>query len=371
MQSFEARHRDALDSPRPSDLAEVIGSCPQIDALRKQVCLLLRSHRGAHRVPSVLLLGETGTGKGQLAQIMHRASPRARGAFVHMNCAAIPENLLEGELFGFQRGAFTGATCGKPGLLETAHGGTLFLDEIDSLPMALQPKLLLAIEERVIRRLGGLRGEPVDFWVVAATNDDLLAAVRSGRFREDLYYRLSTIALTLPPLRERAADILTLADHFLARACRDYGRPAVRLSADARAALLAYPWPGNVRELANSIERTVLLSDGPTITARELNLSAGTPRPLAEPTRPSLRSTLDAFERARIVEALRAAMGNLSRAASSLGVPRNTLRHRIRRLGIAAELEPAGRREPRELFRHAEHPMPPGPAGQTLGTLAL
>jgi two-component system NtrC family response regulator len=369
MQSLEAR--SALDSPRLPDLAEIIGSCPQIDTLRKQVGLLLRSHGGAHRVPSVLLLGETGTGKGQLAQAMHRASPRARGRFVHMNCAAIPENLLEGELFGFHRGAFTGASQGKPGLLEIAHGGTLFLDEIDSLPLGLQPKLLLAIEERVIRRLGGLRAEPVDFWVVAATNDDLLAGVRSGRFREDLYYRLSTIVLTLPPLRERAADILTLADHFLAQACRDYDRPPARLSPDARAALLAYPWPGNVRELANAIERTVLLSDGPAITARELNLSASTPRRLAEPTLPSLRSSLDAFERARIVDALRAAMGNLSRAASALGVPRNTLRHRIRRLGIVAELERAGGKGPGELFRLPDGSMPAGPAGQTLGTLAL
>jgi DNA-binding NtrC family response regulator len=257
---------------------------------------------------------------------------------VGVNCAAIPETLLEGELFGYERGAFTDARQAKPGLFQAAHRGVLFLDEVGGLPVGLQAKLLTAIEERAVRRLGSVRVEAVDMWVVAATSEPLVALVREQRFRADLYHRLSAITFTLPPLRERGGDILRLADHFLAQACRQYGLPPKRLSPEARAALLGYPWPGNVRELANVMERVVILADEALVPAEALGLVAPPPAagqaPVLQSSPALFRDLLGEFERAQILAALEAVRWNTSRAAAALGLPRNTLRYRMEKHGL-------------------------------------
>jgi transcriptional regulator with AAA-type ATPase domain/tetratricopeptide (TPR) repeat protein len=312
-------------------LVGLLGDSPGIAAARAQLGRLLhRPAAGARRLPPLLILGETGTGKGLVAELVHRAGPRATGPFIDVNCAAIPESLLEAELFGFERGAFTDARQAKAGLFQAAHQGTLFLDEIGLMPEGLQAKLLKVIEEQRVRRLGSTRAEPIDVWLMAATSEDLEAAVRARRFREDLYHRLAVVPVRLPPLRERGDDVTGLAEHFLARACADYGLTPRTLGPEARQALRAYPWPGNVRELANAMERVALLSDARVVTAEALGLrapaGAGTP---ADP---------DA-ERTRLLDALRAEDWNLSRAARRLGVPRNTLRYRMERLELDAERE--------------------------------
>ena len=205
-------------------LNQLLGASPELAAVRDQLSRLLgRQAAPQRRLPPVLILGETGTGKGLVAEVIHGTGPRAGTPFVDVNCAAIPDTLLEAELFGFERGAFTDARQAKPGLLQMAHRGTIFLDEIGLMPDALQVKLLKALEERAVRRLGGTRSEPVDVWVLAATSEDLQAAIRTRRFREDLYHRLAVVTLRLPPLRERGTDILLLARHYLGRACVDYG----------------------------------------------------------------------------------------------------------------------------------------------------
>jgi transcriptional regulator with GAF, ATPase, and Fis domain len=209
--------------------------------------------RGGAQLPAVLILGETGSGKGFLARLLHRMSPRGAGPLVDVNCAGLPEGLLESELFGHERGAFTGAAAARAGLFQAAHRGTLFLDEIGLLGPALQAKLLKAVEERAVRRLGSDRAEAVDTWIVSATNEDLGAAVRQRRFREDLYHRLAVVTLVLPPLRERGEDAVRLARHFLARAVADYRLEPLALSAAAEAVIRAHRWPGNVRQLANAV----------------------------------------------------------------------------------------------------------------------
>jgi DNA-binding NtrC family response regulator len=318
--------------------SRLLGESPALVAVRAQVSRLLERRTPAGgRLPPVVILGETGTGKGLLASEMHRAGPRAAHPFIDLNCAAIPETLLEAELFGFERGAFTDARQPKAGLLQAAHRGTLFLDEVGLLPESAQAKLLKALEERAVRRLGSTRSEPVDVWLIAATSEDLEGAVRARRFREDLYHRLAVITLRLPPLRERGDDVLLLAEHFLARTCADYGLAGKGLGADARAALRAHGWPGNVRELGNVIERVALLSDGTTVDAAMLGLSVpGVPPPgldAADERRAITGAALDE-ERARLREALRATRWNISQAAVRLGVPRNTLRYRMQRHGL-------------------------------------
>jgi len=316
-------------------LTELVGDSPALVGVRTQVARLLQRHRTTARLPPILIQGETGTGKGLLARLLHRASPRGSASFVDVNCAAIPETLLEAEMFGYERGAFTDARQAKPGLFRAAHGGTIFLDEVALLPHGLQAKLLKVIEEHTVRRLGSTRSEPVDAWVVAATNTDLAAAVRQGSFRGDLYHRLAVVTFTLPPLRERARDILVLAEQFLARACADYRLPPKTLMADARSALLAHPWPGNVRELANVLERVALLSDTTTITGAMLGLKADSPTegPVAEPS-PGVHRTLDAMVRDHLERVLEEHGWNISRAALALGVARNTLRARIAKHGL-------------------------------------
>jgi two-component system response regulator AtoC len=335
--------------PHPADagaLDALIGSSFPIRAVRDQIERLLRS--GRRRLPPILILGETGTGKGLLGRAIHAASARRGAPFVLVNCAAIPETLLEGELFGFERGAFTDARQAKRGLFQMAHGGTLFLDEISALPISLQAKLLTAVEERAVRRLGGLHSEPVDFWVIAATNEPLLTAVRQRRFREDLYHRIAALTITMPPLRERGADILRLADHFLEDACREYGLPPKHLSHEAQASLLAYPWPGNVRELANTMERAALLGDELVIPARALGLvaepvEAARVPVVDDPASSSLHDLLNEVERAQILGTLEATAWNTSRAADHLGVARNTLRYRMKKLRLERPLATTSR----------------------------
>jgi DNA-binding NtrC family response regulator/tetratricopeptide (TPR) repeat protein len=322
--------------------AQFLGESAQVAQLREQINRLLARHvEGARRHAPILIRGETGTGKGLLANVIHRAGPRAGGPFVDVNCAAIPDTLLEAELFGFERGAFTDARQPKLGLFQAAHGGTLFLDEVGLLGEGLQAKLLKALEERTVRRLGSTRSEAVDVWLVAATSENLEAAMRARSFREDLYHRLAVVTLHVPPLRERAEDILPLGEHFLGRACEDYGLAPKTLSADARAALQTHAWPGNVRELANVMERVALLSEGSTVTAAMLGLpcSLGRTEPaggVAEERRLARKAEAET-ERTRLLEALRATKWNISQAAVRLGVPRNTLRYRMDKHGLSPE----------------------------------
>ena len=315
-------------------LDALLGDSPQMVAIRAELARLLGRSSTAGRLPPILILGETGTGKGMLARAIHGAGPRRTAPFVAVNCAAIPDAMFEAELFGYERGAFTDARQAKAGLFQTAHGGTLFLDEIGLLPMSLQGKLLAALEDRAVRRLGSTRTEPVDVAVVAATSVDLKRAIGEGQFREDLYHRIAVVSFEQPPLRARGRDILRLADHFLARACAEYGLATRVLTPDARNLLLAHPWPGNVRELGNVLERAALLSVGDEITAAMLNLGIREPgRAVAEDVR-SVPGSLDDALRARIETALRDSGGHIRQAAVALGISRNTLRARMEKYGL-------------------------------------
>jgi len=321
----------------------IVGEDPAL----KQVSVML--HRAAATDVTVLLEGESGTGKELFARALHVLSPRADGPFVAINCAAIPENLLETELFGHEKGAFTGAANRKLGRFEMAHRGTLFLDEIGELPLALQAKILRALEERTFDRVGGTAPIQVDVRVVAATNRKLKAAVAARQFREDLYFRLSVFPITVPPLRERADDIPVLARFFIDRFCRDLNKKAMTLASSAEDALRAYAWPGNVRELQNCIERAVILTDGDTIHARHLALSLrAAPEAAAVPDgslpgpRLDLQGSLaDATRRAiadveryKIAEALREAGGDKARAAEILQISFKTLLAKLKESGL-------------------------------------
>ena len=311
----------------------------------------------SRRQPPILIEGETGTGKGLIARLIHASGPRAARPFVDVNCAAIPETLIEAELFGYERGAFTDARQAKPGLFQLAHSGTIFLDEIGLLPEAVQAKLLKVIEERAVRRLGGTRGEPVDIAILSATNEDLDAAVRERRFRADLYHRLAVLKLALPALRARGDDVLVLADHYLSAVSRDYGLPSHSFAPDARAALQRYPWPGNVRELRNVIERAALVAEAPRITAAMLGLPEIAARqarrsarghdppadvdvPLRRRRRAPRPGRAGSAERAALEEALRETAWNISRAAERLGITRNTIRYRIEKYGLHPDAVP-------------------------------
>lgn len=282
---------------------------------------------------TTLLLGESGTGKELLARALHSLSPRADQRFVAINCAAIPENLLESELFGYERGAFTGAVKQTLGKVELADGGTLFLDEIGDMPMALQAKLLRFLQERVIERIGGREEIPVDVRIVSATNRDPKVAIREGKFREDLYYRVSEITISIPPLRERQGCRLVLARTLLEREAGKHGRPIKGFSQDAQTAIQNHAWPGNVREMENKIKGAVILSEGKQITAADLNLSdvdtAGTDLNLREVRR---RAEGRAIKRALVSSA-----GNISRAARMLGITRPTLYDLLEKYDIQAQ----------------------------------
>jgi two-component system NtrC family response regulator len=280
---------------------------------------------------SVLILGESGTGKELIARALHRLSERRDRRFVAINCAAIPENLLESELFGHEKGAFTGAHKQTIGKVEHADGGTLFLDEIGDMPPSLQAKLLRFLQERVIERIGGRQEIPINVRVVCATNQDLKALIAEGRFREDLFYRIGEVPLRLPPLRDRRGDLMVLARAFLQRFARELVTTVRGFSPDALAAIDAYGWPGNVRELENKVKGAVILAEGPLVTAEDLNLPVSDAAALPF----SLREARANAERSAIVGALAAANGNMSRAAELLGVSRPTLYDLIAKLGIA------------------------------------
>jgi len=318
-------------------LADLIGEAPPVRSLREQIATLARNGT-VKRPPPVLVGGETGTGKGLVASALHFESQRAGRPFIEVNCAAIPETLLEAELFGYQRGAFTDARQAKPGLFQAAHGGTLFLDEVGLLPEALQAKLLKVLEAHTVRRLGSVRSEPVDVWVVAATSEDLNNAIRLRRFRIDLYHRLALVTLALPPLRERGKDILLLAEHFLSRACAEHARPPKRLSSDARAALLSHLWPGNVRELSNAMERLALLSDAQLVTAELLGLPAQSMQDSTRVRAPNgPAGGAKRIEREQLLHVLRETGWNASRAAEALAVSRNAIRYWMSKYGLGQD----------------------------------
>ncbi|WP_298824580.1 sigma-54 dependent transcriptional regulator [uncultured Piscinibacter sp.] len=324
-----------------ADLSTLRGDSPGMRNLHSMLRQLLRSEAQLRdgEAPAVLVRGETGTGKELVARALHFNGPRRDMPFVELNCAALPAQLLESELFGHERGAFTDARERKLGLVETAEGGTLFLDEIGDMEQPLQAKLLKLLEERTVRRLGSVREQRVDVRIVAATHRPLDQLVREGRFRADLYFRLRVVQLDLPPLRERGDDILLLARHFVAHHSARYGRPVPTFSAAAERALMSHAWPGNVRELRNLLEQAVLLAHGDTLEAEDLGLRIDAAAVATDTSPGALGSrTLPEMEREALVQALFRAGWNVSRAARELGISRDTLRYRIDKHGLAAAM---------------------------------
>ena len=277
---------------------------------------------------TVLITGETGTGKGLAAKAIHTNSPRSEGPFVIVNCGAFPEHLLESELFGYQKGAFTDAKTTKKGRLELAHGGTLFLDEVGEISMRMQIDLLRILEDRVFYRLGGTQPIEADFRVIAATNSDLEKAIRQGTFREDLYYRLNVISFRMPPLRERKDDIPLLAQHFVHRFAQETNKSIDQISREALDEMMLYEWPGNVRELQNAIERAVVVGKGRKIMLHDL--------PILQPERLSsaIRKSLNEVEKLHIIQVLQETEWNISKSAQTLGIDRSTLYNKIKRYNI-------------------------------------
>ena len=308
---------------------EIVGTSPALHAALERAARVL-----PHGDATILITGETGTGKELLARALHYGGPRADAPFVEVNCAAIPALLLESELFGYERGAFTDAKTAKPGLFEAAEGGSLFLDEIDRLALELQSKLLRTLEQKTTRRLGATASRRFDVRLIAATNADLGAEVRAGRFREDLFYRLNVVSLQLPPLRARGDDVIRLAEFFLRKFSVQYGLPEPPFSAPVRAALLAHPWPGNVRELRNAVERALLLSAPGTLDLAEVE-GGGTLLTTVEtlPFPARLADIVQAAARAMV----ELTSGNRSEAARRLGISRSRLQRLLREEGDAGE----------------------------------
>jgi transcriptional regulator with GAF, ATPase, and Fis domain len=358
-QELAAQARRAADATSRADaleqrvqvLAEELDARSPHRALggsRKWRDVLVQATKVAPTDTTVLVMGESGTGKEVVARFIYRASPRKDGPFVALNCAALPEQLLESELFGHEKGAFTGALTARPGRLEQAARGVLFLDEVGEMSLAVQAKFLRVLQEREYQRLGGTRTLKADARVLAATNRNLKSAVSQGTFREDLYYRLAVFDIALPPLRERPDDIMVLAEAFLEEIGRSVGRPAGGLSEEVREKLVAYSWPGNVRELRNALERAVILCEGGLVTsehlpmgivsARAVETRPGEARPAAVPVGATpVPATLDAAERELIAQALSRAGNNKSKAARQLGLTRAQLRTRIEKYGLSFE----------------------------------
>lgn len=338
-EDLRLRYLHQKDAP-PAGLSAIGGSSPAMQKVAKvlrQVC-----RRTSKNAPTILLRGETGTGKGFVARWLHFHSVRRNQAFIAVNCAALPANLIESELFGYERGAFTDAKSGRPGLFEAADGGTLFLDEIGAVPLDLQAKLLTALEEKKIRRIGGRQAAAVDVQIIAATHEDLEARVTRGGFRADLYHRLNVVSVVLPPLRERGDDIFALAESFVAAICREYGMPARTLTEEARAWITQYRWPGNVRELRNRLERIILLENDEFIDASHFGPAPSMPPNVqVKGTSGGIRISLpeqgvplEELERAVLCEALSRCQGNVSRAARFLSISRQTLIYRMKKHGL-------------------------------------
>jgi two-component system nitrogen regulation response regulator NtrX len=310
----------------------MVGESAPMRHLREQVSLAAPTNG------RVLIFGENGTGKELVARTIHHQSRRRNGPFVEVNCAAIPEELIESELFGHAKGAFTGAVADKPGRFEQASGGTIFLDEIGDMSLKTQAKVLRVLQEQVMERVGGTQRIKVDVRVLAATNKDLPQEIRAGRFREDLFFRLNVIPVFVPPLRDRPEDIPLLADHFMAVMAEEYGRRPKRIAPEASARLQQYAWPGNVRELRNTVERLMIMVAGDTITAQDLAfLGRDGAHTIESPDAValSLGEARDRFEQDYILRALAAHQGNMSRTAEALGVERSNLYKKMKALGIA------------------------------------
>jgi two-component system, NtrC family, response regulator AtoC len=323
---------------REVSLSGILGQSPAMRAVLDRA----RQIAALDETPPVLITGETGTGKGLVARTIHASGPRSGRPFIDVNCTALPATLMEAELFGYERGAFTDAKESKLGLFEAAEGGFIFLDEVGDIELALQGKLLRAIEDRTVRRVGGIRDRKIDVRILAATNRDLQKDVQGERFRKDLYFRLAVILLRLPPLRERADDVLILAEYFLKQYAAKYGRDVRRISAEAEVLLRAYPWPGNVRELSHVMERAILWSHEAELGAEHLSLNnpdelmlpADGTAPAAVPGLPPDGMDLGQWERAMLEQALQQSGGNQTRAAQRLGISRDTLRYRLKKYGI-------------------------------------
>jgi two-component system NtrC family response regulator len=322
---LQAENRRLRELQQPDVLAGLVTRDPQM----MRICRTIEKVASSNA--TVMLLGESGTGKEVLARGLHQASQRRREKFVAINCAAIPENLLESELFGYEKGAFTGATKTTLGKIETANGGTLMLDEIGDLPFQLQAKLLRFLQERTIERVGGRQEIPVDVRIVCATHQDLTALSKESRFREDLYYRLAEIVINIPPLRERIGDPALLAHAFVRRFAQEQNRPSIILSEDAVKAIEQYPWPGNIRELENCIKRAVIMTDGNQMTRDDIGLRPGAD---ALDTSLDLRLIRDQAEKTAILAAMGRVNGNILKAAELLGVSRPTLYDLMHRLGL-------------------------------------
>lgn len=307
----------SLRAPARSPLDGLIASSPEMLRIVRQI------EKVAPTNATTLLLGDTGSGKEVLARALHRLSPRADSRFVAINCAAIPENLLESELFGYEKGAYTGASKQSRGKIELASGGTLFLDEIGDMNAALQAKMLRFLQERVVERVGGRQEIPVDVRVVCATHQDLATLIEQGAFREDLYYRISEITIQIPSLREREGDAGLLARFFFSKAIAENGKPLRGLTPDAMRAIESHAWPGNVRELEHRISRAVIMADGRFVTPEDLGLEP--PPDDADDLQLNLRHVRDGAERAALEKSLRAAEGNVSHAARLLGISRPAL----------------------------------------------
>jgi two-component system, NtrC family, response regulator PilR len=324
-------NRVQTEPQRPSDTDDaLLGSSPGIARVRQMIRKLSRS-----QVP-VCITGESGTGKELAARLIHTQGPRARGAFVPVNCGAVPHDLMESELFGHRKGSFTGAVSDKEGLFRAADGGTLFLDEIAELPLTLQVKLLRAIQEKAIRPVGSAQELAVDARVISATHRDLRAMVERGSFREDLYYRVNVIELNMPPLRERCEDVALIAENLLERIGRAQGEERLGLDPSALTALMSYPFPGNVRELENILQRAATLCEGRLVRADHLllpQLATGSPAQPSTPEGP-LGSLLDQIEQQRIQEALAETRWNRTEAAKRLGMTPRALRYRLKKFGL-------------------------------------
>ena len=344
-----SRKRERHAREQAQDRIEFLGNSPAIAAIRQQVERLqqLTSAGGVSSAPpTVLILGETGTGKDVVARLLHANSARSQRPFVHVDCASLPKDLIEAELFGHEKGAFTSAHSARTGLIEAAEDGVLFMDEIGELPLDLQAKLLAVLERRVMRKVGATRERPVAAWIIAATNRDVARLTQEGQFRSDLYYRLNVLSIAIAPLRERGADVTLLAEHFMRQSAKKYGLRNIAMSPAAMALIRAYDWPGNVRELKHIIERAVLLSGEGPLAPESLSLTppaptalvppaAAAPAPAPEAASLDPNLTLDGAERLLIEKALEKAGGNVSEAARALGVTRMTLRHRIKKHGLA------------------------------------